>query len=70
MIKSEDYIVVYVSNNHIADNPELSLPSRGDGGMGDEKNDNILSVAYVPQESCEEVVLNINSYENYNILKT
>lgn len=69
VIKSEDYIVVYVSNNHIADNPELSLPSRGDGGMGDEKNDNILSVAYVPQESCEEVVLNINSYENYNILK-
>lgn len=68
VMKSGDYIVVYVSNNRIAENPEISLPSRGDGGMV-EKDDIILYVAYVPQESREEVVLSINSYENYNISK-
>ncbi|NLM58056.1 MAG: AMIN domain-containing protein [Clostridium sp.] len=67
VMKSGEYIVVYVSNNRIADNPEISLPSRS--GTGDEKNDNILYVAYEPQEGREEVVLSVNSYDNYNIVK-
>ena len=50
VIKSGDYYVVYVSNNHIAENPEISLPSRGDGGMVDEKDDNLLYVACTARE--------------------
>ena len=69
IIKSGDYIVVYVSSGPIANNPELSLPTRGDGGQEQNQNDKILYVAYEPYKDWEEVSLSIGNYENYNISK-
>lgn len=70
VLKSEEYIVVYISKTSISDSPEISLPTRGDAGSGDiAPKDNILAVNYLNSESAEEVVLTVNNYKDYSIIK-
>ncbi|WP_265444121.1 AMIN domain-containing protein [Acetivibrio straminisolvens] len=68
VIKSGEYLIVYISRAPIPESPVLSLPNRG-GGKDAGTRDNILYVAYEPEGEEDTVVLSINSYENYNIVK-
>jgi len=69
VIKSGEYLIVYISRAPIPENPAVSLPSRGGGGKDAEARDNNLYVAYEPDGEKDKVVLSLNSYENYNIVK-
>jgi len=69
IIKSGEYLIVYISRAPISENPAVSLPSRGGTGKDEGSRDNILYVAYEPDGQKDKVVLSLDSYENYNIVK-
>ncbi len=69
VIKSGEYLIVYISRAPIPENPVLSLPNRGGSGKDNGARDNVLYVAYEPDGDKDQVVLSLNSYENYNIVK-